>query len=148
LFTATQDIAVDGLAVELISKKDLGFANIAQVVGAKAGALLVSTLLIPLYPWIGWEGVLFAISGLLTSWAVSLLFWDEPPAPPQVAEQRGSMEALLTTMIDSLRQPGTVWMLLFVASYKVGEELIDPMLRPFLIDAGYRKEQLSLWVGS
>jgi predicted MFS family arabinose efflux permease len=54
----------------------------------------------------------------------------------------------MTTLVDSLRQPGTLWLLLFVASYKVGEELVDPMLRPFLIDAGYKKEQLSLWIGS
>ena len=38
--------------------------------------------------------------------------------------------------------------MLFVATYKIGEELVDPMLRAFLIDAGYRKEQLSLWIGS
>ncbi|HNN93618.1 MAG TPA: MFS transporter, partial [Pseudomonadota bacterium] len=52
------------------------------------------------------------------------------------------------TMWQSLKEPGALWLVLFVATYKIGEELVDPMLRAFLIDAGYRKEQLSLWIGS
>jgi len=148
LFAATQDIAVDGLAVDLLAAKDLGPANIAQVVGYKAGMLLASGLLVPLYPWIGWAGILWAIAGLLILWSVSLLFWREPRPQASAVEARSSLRAVVATMVESLRQPGALWLVLFVATYKIGEELVDPMLRPFLIDAGYRKEQLSIWIGS
>ena len=148
LFAATQDIAVDGLAVDLLRGKELGPANTAQVVGYKAGMLLSSALLVPLYPWIGWHGILWALAGMLLVWAIALTGWREPQAPEQVAETRRSLRAVVQTMLESMKQPGSLWLVLFVATYKIGEELVDPMLRAFLIDAGYRKEQLSLWIGS
>src|SRR5687767_6318696 len=39
LFAATMDVAVDGLAVDLLEPDELGQGNIAQVVGYKAGML-------------------------------------------------------------------------------------------------------------
>lgn len=56
LLAATQDIAVDGLAVDLIRDRDLGLANIAQVVGYKCGMLLSGGLLLSLIDRIGWRG--------------------------------------------------------------------------------------------
>lgn len=146
LFAATQDIAVDGLAVDLLRGKALGPANTAQVVGYKAGMLMSSALLVPLYPWIGWKGILWALGGLLLVWAVVLTRWREPAAPEQIAETRRSLRLVVATMWQSLQQPGALWLVLFVATYKIGEELVDPMLRPFLIDSGYRKEQLAQWI--
>lgn len=148
LFAATQDIAVDGLAVDLLKGKQLGPANIAQVVGYKAGMLLAAAVLVPLRPRIGWSGILYAIGGILLLWAIGLLFWQEPPTPPQVAEKRSALKTVLAETLTALRAPGGIWLVLFVASYKIGEEMIDPMLRPFLIDAGYSIQQLARWVGS
>jgi MFS family permease len=148
LFAATQDIAVDGLAVDLLKGQELGLANVAQVVGYKAGMLLASALLVPLSPRIGWHGILWSIAGILLFWAVALCFFREPQAPPQVLEKRSALRAVLGELSQSLREKGAAWLLVFIATYKIGEELVDPMLRPFLIDAGYTKERLSLWVGS
>lgn len=39
LLTATQDIAVDGLAIQILARSELASGNIAQVVGYKFGAL-------------------------------------------------------------------------------------------------------------
>ncbi len=48
-FAATQDIAVDGFAVDLLSAKELGAGNAAQVVGYKVGSLTGGSLLIALF---------------------------------------------------------------------------------------------------
>ena len=40
LLAATQDVAVDGLAVDLLGKDDLGPGNAVQVVGYKLGMIL------------------------------------------------------------------------------------------------------------
>lgn len=148
LCAATQDIPVDGLAVDLLKGKDLGPANIAQVVGYKAGMLFTAAVLVPLRPQIGWSGILYAIAGILTLWAIGLLFWREPRTDERSAEKRKSMGMVLREMLMSLRSPGALWLVLFVGTYKIGEEMIDPMLRPFLVDAGYKPEQLAKWIGS
>ena len=46
LFAATQDIAVDGWAVDLLSDEELGPGNAAQVVGYKVGMLTGGGLLV------------------------------------------------------------------------------------------------------
>jgi MFS family permease len=148
LFAATQDIAVDGLAVDLLQGQDLGPANIAQVVGYKAGMLFAAGLLVPLRPRIGWDGILYALGGILLLWAIGLLFFREPAAAAKVAEKRRSLRAVVDEVLRSLRAPGATWLVLFVASYKVGEEMADAMLRPFLIDAGFSVAQLARWIGS
>ncbi len=148
LFAATQDIGVDGLAVDILKGSEYGPANIAQVVGYKAGILFSAAILVPLHPHIGWHGILYALAGTIFVWAVVLFFWKEPPPASQVAEKRSSLRSVLSEMALALRLPGAVWLLLFVGTYKIGEEMVDPMLRPFLIDAGYRKEQLAIWVGT
>ena len=64
LFASTMDIAVDGLAVDLLEVPELGHGNIAQVVGYKVGMLTGGGLLVWATQWIGWEG-LFVVMAML-----------------------------------------------------------------------------------
>jgi MFS family permease len=148
LFASTQDIAVDGLAVDLLKGQELGIANIAQVVGYKAGMLFSAAVLVPLRPSIGWKGILYALGGIIFLWAISLIFWREPPPTTDIAEKRSSLRAILQEMLASLHEKGALWLVLFVGTYKIGEEMVDAMLRPFLIDAGYTVPQLARFIGS
>ena len=59
LCAATQDIAVDGLAVSTIEPRELGLANAVQVVGYKFGMLMSSGLLLSMNDVIGWSGLFF-----------------------------------------------------------------------------------------
>ena len=55
LFAATQDIAVDGLAVDLLEPRELGGGNAAQVVGYKIGILTGGGLLVGLFAKGNWS---------------------------------------------------------------------------------------------
>ena len=46
ILTSTQDIAVDGLAIQILSTSELASGNVAQVVGYKLGAVFSGGLLI------------------------------------------------------------------------------------------------------
>lgn len=48
----------------------------------------------------------------------------------------------------TFRLPGTAAFFAFVATYKAGEQLIDSMFKPFLIDAGFEASDVGLWVSS
>jgi MFS transporter, PAT family, beta-lactamase induction signal transducer AmpG len=110
--------------------------------------LFTAAVLVPLRPQIGWSGILYAIAAILTLWAIGLLFWREPRTDDRSVEKRKSMGTVLHEMLLSLRSPGALWLVLFVGTYKIGEEMIDPMMRPFLVDVGYKPEQLAKWIGS
>lgn len=152
LFAATLDIAVDGLAVDLLELPELGHGNIAQVVGYKAGMLTGGGLLVWASGRIGWDGLFFAMAGLVAASLLVTLGYRErhhadphQPGSPLVHPRLGEVMALLTR---SLRSRSALWLLLFIGTYKLGESMADTMFKPFLVDAGFGREQIGLWVGT
>ena len=77
LLAATMDIAVDGFAVDVLSTRELGHGNVAQVVGYKAGMLTGGGLLVWASGTIGWSGLFVAMAGLVAMSLLVTLSWDE-----------------------------------------------------------------------
>ncbi|WP_426749558.1 MFS transporter [Myxococcus sp. Y35] len=154
LFAATQDIAVDGFAVDMLRPSELGLGNTAQVVGYKLGALTGGGLLVWASARIGWSGLFLAMALLcLGAFVVTLLARESPPEaraaqaplPPRSEPAWGEVFQRLK---QALTLPGAGWLLLFIATYKLGESMSDVLFKPFLVDAGITAAQIGLWVGT
>ncbi|WP_239014005.1 MFS transporter [Archangium violaceum] len=151
LFAATQDIAVDGFAVDLLEPRELGWGNSAQVVGYKVGMLTGGGLLVWMSDAIGWRGLFLTMAGLsLLVLGVAALARE----PRHVAEGPGGEGARLSwdevkeRLLSLWHQPGTGWMLLFIGTYKLGETMVDVLFKPFLVDMGFTAAQIGQWVGT
>jgi MFS transporter, PAT family, beta-lactamase induction signal transducer AmpG len=148
LFAATLDIAVDGLAVDLLRPRDLGHGNAAQVVGYKLGMLTGGGLLLWASGWIGmagafgWMAAIVAVVMLITAW------FGEPKTGAVSGGEEVSLADILATVRAALAAPGAGALLLAVGTYKLGESMADTMFKPFVLDAGYSKEQVGLWIGT
>ena len=159
LLAATMDIAVDGFAVDVLTTRELGHGNIAQVVGYKAGMLTGGGLLVWASGTIGWTGLFVSMAVLVTLSLLVTLSWDEnavvlenrppaePAAPAEPAPHRRTGE-ILAALRRAVTSSGAGWLILFVGTYKLGESMADTMFKPFLVDAGYREAQIGLWVGT
>jgi PAT family beta-lactamase induction signal transducer AmpG len=64
LWAATQDIATDGLAVDLLGDGDLGWGNSAQVIGYKVGMMTGGGLLVWLAGHAGWNALFDGMAAL------------------------------------------------------------------------------------
>ena len=161
LFAATMDIAVDGLAIDMLSERDLGKGNIAQVVGYKLGMLTGGGLLLWLSGRLGQRSLFWVMAGLVIAVMVTTLPFREPRSPTlsdqdearpdqgRAKEAIGeSFRALWKVARQALRSQGALWLLAIVASYKLGESMSDAMFKPFLVDRGFSREQIGLWVGT
>lgn len=164
LCAATMDIAVDGLAVNLLREEELGHGNASQVVGYKVGMLTGGGLLMWLTGSQGFGPLLLATAGLIGVVMMATLLWKEPaggqvepkeegPYREQVERESpgektpGKVGEVLGLLKQTLRRPGAGWVLLYVATYKGGETLVDAMFKPFLVDAGYGAK-IGLWMGT
>ncbi len=146
LFAATQDIAVDGLAVDLLTEEELGPGNAAQVVGYKLGMLTGGGLLVWASAHIGWQGLFFSIAGLiLVVLVISALVLRASSFPPRAPRP---LSAVLERLWSALRSPGALWVLLTVGTYKLGETMTDAMFKPFLVDRGYTISDIGLLMGT
>jgi PAT family beta-lactamase induction signal transducer AmpG len=148
LFAATQDIAVDGFAVDTLRPDELGLGNTAQVVGYKFGMMFAGGGVIA---WtgdrIGWPGLLLAMAALCLAAFVVMLFAREP-APREGAATRVNWDEVFGRLKQALLLPGTGWLLLFVGTYKLGESMSDVLYKPFLVDAGIPATRILLWVST
>lgn len=148
LFAATMDVAVDALAVDVLEVEELGYGNIAQVVGYKVGMLAGGGLLVWASATIGWRGLFFAMAGLVLLGFAATLFFREPVDARDTRGDEPTLGGILARLGRALRRPGTAWLVVFVATYKLGETLADAMFRPFLVDVGYSVQEIGLWLGT
>lgn len=149
LFAATMDVAVDGLAVDLLARNELGYGNIAQVVGYKVGILTGGGFLVWASERIGWQGLFFSMAAMVAvAWLITLLFKEPGRSEGDLAEPNPNLWETLGRLKQAFLLPGAFWILLFIATYKLGESMADAMFKPFLVDAGITRGDIGLWVGT
>ncbi len=143
---ATQDIAVDGLAVDILSTEELGPGNAAQVVGYKIGMIAGGGVLVALAGPAGLPRVFVMMAGLFV--VVLLLSFALPTDAADRPRENASLAAVLARLFDALRLPGAAWLFAVVGTYKLGETVIDAMYKPFLVDLGYSAERIGVLAGT
>jgi MFS family permease len=140
---AAQDIAVDGLAVDLLGPGELGVGNTMQVVGYKAGMFLGGWAIGQAAVGWGWRGLFGCMAALVTAAMVLFALWPEPPLGR--APERERLADIVATLGRALATRSGAWLLLAVATYKLGESLVDPMFKLFVRDAGFRTSTVLTW---
>lgn len=147
LCAATQDIAVDGLAVDILKEEELGPGNAAQVAGYKVGMILGGGILVWLAGRAGW-GILFLTMAAVAALPLFFILRYRESDVNGPAADRPKPSDFLHALSAALRSPGAIPFLVFLATYKTGEAMIDMMFKPFLVDCGFGAQQIGLWVGT
>ena len=152
LLSATMDIAVDALAVDVLRERELGTGNITRVVGYKAGSLVSGGLLVWATKSIGWPGLFVGMALITAVVLVITVVVPEPRGPDcddgAVTKKGPAVRDILQMLRETFKLPGTGAFFAFVATYKAGEQLVDSMFKPFLIDAGFQASEVGLWVST
>jgi len=140
LLSATQDIAVDGLACRLLTAADRGFGNGLQIGGGLVGNLVGGGAMLMLYPTFGWTGCCLTLAALTALSWLQLLRYREPAWP------RPARPAGYSRLIGFWRAPGRLCLLLLLLIYPAGSALAYSIVMPSLIDAGWGLESVGLVV--
>ncbi|HEY0292880.1 MAG TPA: MFS transporter [Hansschlegelia sp.] len=128
LFSATQDIATDGLAAERLEGRDLLRANALAVSGMMLGMLAGGGGLLVLAGSIGVTWGLFGVSSLLVVCAVPTWLWREQQ-PRQLRRARASLLAL--------RRPGFWGLLTIAATFAAAHSAEAALAKAALVDRGW-----------
>src|SRR3990167_8104608 len=141
LAASTQDIATDGLAVRLLPERWRGLGNSLQVCGYKVGMLVSGSGLLLAMDALGWNLRVALLLVLMT-----LPIWRfnerrELPFQPAQAEPAGP-GLLLRHYRGLLLQPGMLFWLAVLLSFKLGDALGSPMIKPMLVDQGWSNAEL------
>lgn len=146
--SATQDIATDGLAVNLLGARERGLGNGIQVGAYRIGMIVGGGALLWLFALAGWRS-LFAAMGVLLLLTTIPVWWlprtagrtAHPAPPPRPA-------ALTTGWWKRIRRPGMLLFILLIGGFKFGDSMGSAMVGPFMSDAGLTLGQIALVKGA
>ncbi|WP_347505439.1 MFS transporter [Pseudomonas anguilliseptica] len=144
LAASTQDIATDGLAVRLLPERWRGLGNSLQVGGYKVGMLVSGSGLLLAMDALGWNLSVALVAGLLVLMTLPIWRFNERrelPFQPAQAEPAGP-GLLLRHYRGLLLQPGMLFWLAVLLSFKLGDALGSPMIKPMLVDQGWSNAEL------
>lgn len=144
LLAATQDIATDGLAVDLLGPGERGVGNGVQVAAYRVGMILGGGALLVVLDTLGWTRSFLAMAGVLALASLPLLAWREPPPAPGAAPEALDWKAIAVWWT---RSDTAAWMLLLFL-YKLGDALAGGMVRPMMVDAGFGMAELGWTLGT
>ena len=142
---STQDIATDGLTVRLLSERGRGLGNSLQVGGYKVGMIISGSGLLIVIDQLGWNLSLALITLLLLLCTVPIWRFPEQrqiPHQAMAAESARGPRLLLTHYRGLLTQPGMLAWLAVVLTFKLGDALGSPMIKPMLVDQGWTNTAL------
>ncbi|AGC46655.1 major facilitator family transporter [Myxococcus stipitatus DSM 14675] len=133
--SATQDIAIDAYAVEVLRKDEQGVAVGARVALYRAAMFIAGSASITLAGRVSWKWVVIGLAALYLPMLFVTRFAPEPEehfTPP-----KSLRDAVWYPFVGFLARHRALEILAFVFLYKLADNLGGTLLRPFLVDMGY-----------
>ena len=140
LISATQDIATDGLAVDHLGDRLLGWANSLQIGGFSLGMLLGGPLALVLYDFGGQMLAPLVLAGVIAAALLPVLAWPESRvAKTPAATDGGPTEegrGAHASLRGFLRRPHALLMLSVAALFYAPTMMQSIVLKPYFVDIG------------
>ena len=140
--SASQDIAIDGYAVEVLQKDELGVAVGGRVALYRAAMLVAGGVAIALGNSLGWTRVFLGLALLYVPLMAVVIASPEPPAsirPPVTLR-----DAVFDPFVSLFRKPRATAIILFILLYKLGDNMATALVRPFLIEKRFSPADVGL----
>jgi len=141
LFTtasATQDIAIDAHTIAILPKEEVGAANGIRVAAYRVAMIASGGGIVVGAGVLGWPRMWFAAGALLALLAPVIL------RAPEAELRREERRRFFKPLADWLAKPGAAAAVAFLLLYKLGDQAITPMIKPFWVDRGLTLKEIGL----
>jgi PAT family beta-lactamase induction signal transducer AmpG len=136
--SATQDIAIDAHTIGFLERGEEGAANGLRVSAYRVALIASGGGIVLLAAVFGW-GPMWIGAGVVLA-ALAPVVLKAPRASLRSEERR----RFLAPFAEWIRKPGSVAALAFVLLYKLGDQAIGPMIKPFWVDRGLTLTEIGL----
>ena len=146
VMASTQDIATDGLAVDLLSGQERGLGNGVQVAAYRVGMIVGGgALLAALTHW-GWTATFLLMAALVLLMSIPIARWTEPTTTTTTTKDAVSFAAVLHFVMKN--KGGMLAWCAGLALFKIGDAFGSPMTSTLLIDKGYLVDDIAWLLGT
>lgn len=145
LFSASQDVVLDGYRREILPDSELGLGNSIHVQAYRISSLVPGSLALILADHLPWSAV-FWITGAFMLVGIGLsLAVSEPES--DLPESSGLGEAVVAPFREYIGRRGWHGVLLvlgFMCLYKLGDSMATALSTPFYMDLGFSMTEIGL----
>ncbi|MDS7966696.1 MFS transporter [Acinetobacter sp. V117_2] len=146
---ATQDIATDALAVNLLQHDQQHWGNTFQVVGSRLGFIVGGGSVLWCLDWLSWQPTFLLLAALVFINTLPILLFKEPlhsshsinePSQPNLVTK---IKAYLSYF--SQNKELRSWLMVLI-TFKVADGLAGPLLKPLMVDMGLSFTQIGVYI--
>lgn len=145
--SATQDIVIDAIRIELLKPEQQGLGAAATQWGYRGGMLASGAGALYAAAFGGWTVAFTIMAALMGVGMAAVLAMPEPARPRDPAGPAGPREwfaaAVLGPFREMLGREGAWLILLVVVLYKFGDALAGVMTSPFYVQMGFTKIEIA-----
>lgn len=163
--SATQDIATDAFAILILKKEERSLGNAMQSSGTFLGTMTGSGVLLIMYHYFGWQGLMFCLAGFVLLAVIPLYFYRHSKAESErkitsndscnashghkKIKLRDSDErpASLRDIGLFFKQKGIARRIILLFFFYSGIIGILSLMKPFLVDHGFTMKQIGIVSG-
>src|SRR5919106_6038544 len=136
LISATQDVAVDAVAVRLLEVSERGPANGIQIAAGNLGFIIGGGGLLLMYEHLGWGLAVSALAVLTAAPLFLVIKYLNPAATSRSEDERSRVS--LANIGAFFKQPGVGrWIWLVVPFFYLGASIPHKLITPMLVDGGW-----------
>ena len=152
---ATQDIATDALAVNILKGEQQHWGNMFQVVGSRLGFIVGGGVILWALDSLTWQTTFWVLAAIVFLNIIPALFYREPQHHLHIEQSKQADKTLLTAQILQHIQAylryflSTKIMLLWLivlCSIKIADGLAGPITKPLLVDLGLSYTQIGVYI--
>jgi PAT family beta-lactamase induction signal transducer AmpG len=136
--SATQDIAIDALAIRLTPRNLLGVVNSARVASYRAAMIVAGGGVAALSDFIGWRNA-FLAAALVPLLILAVVLFTVSSTEGGVRREH---ENPLRGLWRWLQQPQAPLLLAVILLYRLGDNALTPMIRPYWVARGYSATEI------
>lgn len=141
--SASQDIAFDAYRTDVLDLPEMGAGAAVTVLGYRIALLITGGLAFILADRISWPQVYLLIAGLMLVGILVAFLAPEPVLKDRPPESFA--DAVTLPFLEFFQRLGgiqTVFVLVFIVLYKLGDALVNNMSTPFLLQLGFSNADL------
>jgi MFS family permease len=151
LMAATQDIATDGLAVDILLPHERGLANGLQVAAYRAGMVVGGGVILMLLERLGWRWSMVGMAAVLLLATLPVWRWRAPVGAAPLSREQPHADhrpAPGAARWGFWHRTGAVPLFVLVVTYKAGDAIVGAMIRPWMVDRGMSMTEIGFVLGT
>ncbi len=148
LFSALYDTALDGLLIEYISKEALGRANGVRLTFYRLALIFAGGLGVALSEYLSFKTIFIFFSSLCALGGFLIFGGRDIWIRLKKEVSLSIIQQYYEPLKDLYRRERFIPLILFIATYKIGDALLGGMVYPFWVDMGFSKVEIGFISGT